>query len=213
MTPRNVFDAISTYPGIKVDTICGVKARCKQYLVCSNKSKSDILDFDGAAHTYQKDKALSQTPQSVDAIAINKAEDLLILIEKKTWEHFLDHLSLSDKSEKKEAALAKLSSYDLRGKYKSTRDICQHITHKTDLFLTLPHVFVFVSELSDRDPMASIATMLSSLAYTSSNVDYAIQQPIVEGIKQKLTTIPCQRSRYLNCMELDHFINDPSAFR
>ena len=117
------------------------------------------------------------------------------------------------KNEKKEAALAKLSSYDLRGKYKSTRDICQHITHKTDLFLTLPHVFVFLSELSDRDPMASIATMLSSLAYTSSHVDYAIQQPIVEGIKQKLTTIPCQRSRYLNCMELDHFINDPSAFR
>lgn len=213
MTPRSVYDTISKYQGIKVVTICDVKAKCKQYHTCSNRSKSHVLDFDEAAHVYQKQKALPKTPKSVDAIAINTAEDLLILIEKKTWEYFLERLPSMDKIEQEEAALDKLSSYDLQEKYRSTREICEYITNEAGLFQSLPHVFVFLSELSDNDPMAGFVSMLSILAHTSSNIDYEIQYAIVNGMKQKLESVACQRSRYLNCMELDLFIDNPSAFK
>lgn len=53
MTAQDTYKAISSYAGVNVSTICDVRARCLQYTSCTNKSKSEILDFDGAAHTYQ----------------------------------------------------------------------------------------------------------------------------------------------------------------
>ena len=107
------------------------------------------------------------------------------------------------------AALAKLQGYDLQGKYKSTRIICEYITKEADLFLNLPHVFIFLTEFTDKNPMGGFADMMIQLATTSSQVDYSIQQPIVEGMRNRLQTISCSNSRYLNCMELDAFIKNP----
>lgn len=209
MTPQDTYQCIAAYPGVTESCICDVRARCLQYKGCPNKSASILLDFDGAAHTYQTEKNEPQTPQSVDAIAVDHAQQLLILIEKKTWGQFLYYLPATEKADPAGAALSKLSTYDLKGKYESTRKICEHITKEKDLFLYLPHVFVFLTELSDKDPMAGFASMLTSLAYTSSTVDYTIQQPIVKGMKTHLSTVPCSKSRYLNCMELDSFIRHP----
>lgn len=208
MNALDTYRMIASYPGVSVTTICEVRARCLQYGICSNKSKSEILDFDGAAHTYQQEINI-KTPQSVDAIAIDATGEILILIEKKTWENFLIHLKDEDKENPTDAALLKVREYDLKGKYESTRKICEHITKESDLFLSLPHVFVFLTELSDTDPTAGFVTMLTSLAQTSSTIDYAIQHSIVDGMKSHLTTVPCRKSRYLNCMELDRFISNP----
>ena len=212
MTAQDTYKAISSYAGVNVSTICDVRARCLQYTSCTNKSKSEILDFDGAAHTYQQEMKIS-TPQSVDAIAVDKTGLLLILIEKKTWENFLNHLKGDDKANPVDAAMVKIGDYDLKGKYESTRRICEHIMHDDNLFQSLPHVFVFLTEFSDSDPTAGFATMITTLAQTSSTVDYAIQQPIVQGMKSHLSSVHCRKSRYLNCMELDSFINDPSSFK
>lgn len=211
MNALDTYKAIATYEGVRISNICDIKAKCLQYDNCSNKSKSEILDFDGAAHTYEKELG-TQTPQSVDAIAVDRAGELLILIEKKTWGNFLLHLNDKDKASPIEAALVKVGKYDLKEKYESTRRICEYITSENDLFLSLPHVFVFLTEIEDIDPTAGFATMLASLAHTSSTVDYTIQQPIVAGMKHHLSTVPCKKSRYLNCMELDGFINNPSSF-
>jgi len=211
MNAIDTYNAIASYAGVSVSTICDVRARCLQYDRCSNKSKSDILDFDGAAHTYQQELSI-KTPQSVDAIAVDSTGKLLILIEKKTWENFLLHLKDEDKANPTGAAIEKIGKYDLKGKYESTQRICEHITCENDLFLRLPHVFVFLTELTDVDPTAGFATMLTTLAQTSSSVDYTIQQSIVAGMKSHLSTVSCSKSRYLNCMELDSFINNPSSF-
>ena len=210
---QDTYMAIASYAGVNVSTICDIKACCLQYNSCSNKSTSEILDFDGAARTYQQDMGTGiPTPQSVDAIAVDSSGSQLILIEKKTWERFLIHLTDGDKADPAGAALAKIKEYDLKGKYESTRKICEHITHEKDLFLSLPHVFVFLTEFRDTDPTSGFATMMWALAKTSSTVDYAIQQPIVDGMKKHLSTVSCSKSRYLNCMELDIFLKDPSSF-
>lgn len=57
--------------------------------------------------------------------------------------------------------------------------------------------------------MGGFADMMIQLATTTSQVDYSIQQPIVEGMRTRLQTISCSNSRYLNCMELDAFIKNP----
>lgn len=212
MTPLEVYNAISKYLGVSISNICDVRTQCLQYTTCSNKSTTPVLDFDKAAHTYQKAEGIKNTPQAVDAIAIDRLQTLLVLIEKKTWGQFFEYLPTSEKKNPLDAALEKVATYDLKGKYESTRSICEQITSNPYLFNELPHVFVFLTEFSDTDPMGGFPGMMSELAFTSSSVDYKIQRPVVDEMRKHLTTVPCMNSRYLNCMELDAFIADPSSF-
>mgnify|MGYP004444369399 CR=1 FL=1 len=210
MTPLEIYNSIASYLGDGETTICDIKAKCKQFKSCINKSSSTVLDFDGAATTYAKSQTPPiSTPQSVDAIALDCSKTLLVLIEKKTWEKFLDHLTGSDKFNPQSAALDKVKSFDLQGKYQSTRTICEYITCESGFFQNLSHVFVFLSEFSDKAVMGGFANTMFLLASTSSTVDYAIQQHVVDGMRKHLTTVSCSKSRYLNCMEFDDFLKNP----
>lgn len=212
MTPIDVYNAVAGYNGVFISTICDVKAQCEQYTACASKSTSSILDFDKAAETYKAEKGLSNTPPTVDAIAIDSSNSLLILIEKKTWGAFFTRPQKGVAGSLESAALAKIPSYNLQGKYQSTRDICEHITNNSNLFDALPHVFVFLTELSAEDPTAGFATMLGDLASTSSIVDYQTQKLLVGAMTSHLTTVSCSNSRYLYCQDLDEFIKDPNSF-
>lgn len=212
MTPIDVYNAVAGYNGVFISTICDVKAQCVQYASCSSKSTSSILDFDKTAETYKTEKGLLNTPPTVDAIAIDSSNSLLILIEKKTWGAFFIRPQKGVVGNLQSAALAKIPSYNLQGKYQSTRDICEHITNVPDLFDSLPHVFVFLTELSDEDPTGGFATMMGNLASTSSIVDYQTQKILVGAMTSHLATVSCSNSRYLYCQELDDFIKDPNTF-
>lgn len=90
MTPLEVYNSVAAYQNVNIATICDVKAVCKQYQTCNGKSKTCVLDFDPVAQAYAKAQTPRiSTPQSVDAIAIDQAKTMLILIEKKTWKSFL----------------------------------------------------------------------------------------------------------------------------
>ena len=214
MTPIDVYQSVERYGQVFSTTICDIKAQCAQFGTCAQKSKSSVLDFDGAAQTYQNELSLKDTPKSVDAIAIDKNQSLLLLIEKKTWSHFFTMPQKNITGNLGAAAVSKVSSYDLQGKYSATREICEHITNEQDLFIMLPHVFVFLTELADvdSDPTGGFATMIGRLAISSSIIDYEIQRNVVGAMKSHLKTVSCKNSRYLSCNELDDFIDDPSSF-
>lgn len=214
MTPFEVYQSVEGYGKVFSTTICDIKAKCAQFSTCVQKSSSSVLDFDGAAQTYRDEMKLNTTPPSVDAIAVDKDHTLLILIEKKTWSHFFLMPQKGVSGDLKSAAIAKVSTYDLQGKYSSTRAICEHVSKESDLFNTLPHVFVFLTELSDKepDPTGGFATMLGGLAISSSIIDYEIQSDVVGAMKEHLKTVSCKNSRHLSCNELDAYIEDPSSF-
>lgn len=214
MTPLEVYQSVEKYGKVFSTTICDIKTKCAKYSTCMQKSSSSVLDFDGAAQTYRNEKKLSMTPPSVDAIAVDKGHSLFILIEKKTWSHFFTKPQKGVTGDLMSAAIAKVSSYDLQGKYSSTRDICEHIAKEPDLFISLPHVFVFLTEFSDKslDPTGGFATMLGNLSISSSDNDYEIPKKVVGAMKAHLKTVSCKKSRYLSCIELDAFIDDPSSF-
>lgn len=209
MQPQQVYNCVKQYKGISTSTICKVKTQCLRFNTCNNKSNSSVLDFDNAAKTYQTEKGLKNTPQSVDALTIDKKGTLLVLIEKKTWEFFFTKPQKNVNEElKKDAALEKVKKYDLQGKYQSTIDICEHITKANGLFDSLPHVFVFLTEMSDTDPTDGFATMMGDLASTSSIIDYETEKKLVGAMKTHLQSVKCQKSRYVYCEDLDKFLAD-----
>lgn len=214
MTPIEVYQSVERYGGAFSTTVCDIKAKCAQFSACAQKSSSCVLDFDGAAQTYRKEKKLQKTPPSVDAIAVDKDQSLLILIEKKTWSHFFSKPQKGASADLTSEAIAKVATYDLQGKYSSTREICEYISKVSDLFISLPHVFVFLTELSDldSDPTGGFATMLGDLAISSSIIDYEIQSKVAGAMKNHLKTVSCKRNRYLSCNQLDAFIDDPGKF-
>lgn len=211
MTPREVYNAVASHPSAKISTICDVKAFCMGYITCSKKSNHKIVDFDDLAKDYGSINKCD-TPSSVDALALVLDESQLVLIEKKTWEQWFAHLTDYEKKDSNSAINKKIGGYQLDKKYEGTQIVINQIVKESNLFDNLPHSFVFLSELSENDAMIDLAGMLSSLAFTSSKIDYSIRKQIVGEMKKHVKSSGCGNSRYLNCMELDDYLDNPEKF-
>jgi len=210
MSPIDVYNSIVAYKPAALVSICDVRTCCVMYSGCQSHSTSKVIDFDDVAIAYGHGLGVSR-PSSVDAIAVDKHNSYLILIEKKTWYQFFQHLNSKQKKDPLSASLAKLDDYDLQKKYEGTCLICEHITSDKSLFTYIPHFFVFLTELSTSipDPTAGFATMLGSLATSSSWLTIDIKKKIVAGMESKLSEIKCANHRYLSCNDFDTFISNP----
>lgn len=210
MTPIDVYNAIITYGAASETSICDVRTQCIMYTTCSRHSVTSVIDFDNVAIAYGQAKGIN-TPSSVDAITIDDSNSILILVEKKTWYQFFEHLTNKQKIKPAEAAMDKLSDYDLQKKYEGTCEICKFVTNDKDLFPYLPHMFVFLTELSENnpDPTAGFATNLGQLAVSSTPIKEEVRQVVVKGMKEHVKSVKCANHRYLYCKDFDTFIANP----
>lgn len=210
MTPIDVYNVISAYGVASQTSICDVRTQCVMYKMCSQHSVTSVIDFDNVAITYGKVVAGGR-PASVDAIAVDRKNSLLMFVEKKTWYQFFEHLTIKQKAKPAEAAMDKLSDYDLQKKYEGTCEICKFVTNDKDLFSYLPHMFVFLTELSEihPDPTAGFATNLGQLAESGTRIKDSVRQTVIKGMKEHVKSVKCANHRYVYCKDFDSFIANP----
>lgn len=210
MTPIDVYNAIIAYGAASQTSICDVRTQCVMYTTCSQHSVTSVIDFDNVAITYGKVVAGGR-PASVDAIAVDSRNSILMFVEKKTWYQFFEHLTIKQKVKPAEAAIDKLSDYKLQNKYEGTCEICKFVTRDNDLFSYLPHMFVFLTELSENhpDPTAGFATNLGQLAASSTQIKEEVRQVVIKGMKEHVKSVKCAKHRYVYCKDFDSFIANP----
>lgn len=184
-------------------TICDLKAVCDSYVKCTHKSISQVIDFDSMARIYQSEKHLPNTPKSVDAITISNNNNTLILVEKKTWCYFYNNIGTDPLQ-----IAQKVNQYkqDLQIKYTSTNDICSYFASETDVLLSLPHVYIWLTELNvpQHDPMEGFATMMGALVEMNSFDE--IKYYTVAVMQNAVKDIP--HCRYVPCVEFDNFVHN-----
>lgn len=211
VTPIDVYNAIIDYCAASQTSICDVRTQCVMYTTCSQHSVTSVIDFDNVAIAYGKVVAGGR-PASVDAIAVDCKNSLLMFVEKKIWYQFFEHLTAKQKADPTSAAIDKLSKYQLQDKYEGTCEICKYVTKDNDLFTYLPHMFVFVTELSENnpDPTAGFATNLGQLAESGTRIKDNVRQALIKGMKEHVKSVKCAHHRYMYCKDFDSFIANPT---
>ncbi|MBR5328449.1 MAG: hypothetical protein IKV31_07940 [Paludibacteraceae bacterium] len=174
---------------------------------CAVKSICCIIDFDPYAHEYQIQKGILNTPPSVDAVTITNSTQILLMIEKKTWYHFFNFQLSGSDIDKKRQIDDKVDEYtrEISDKYVNTKEIISHCVNTPDVVDTIPHILIFLTELSGKnpDPTSGFATILGLLAMTAS---FKIDEYTYNAMQKSINLLPAPHSEYLHCKELDNFI-------
>lgn len=185
-------------------TICDIKAKCLLFPTCLDKSQIQVIDFDPIAKSYGDNIVKQDTPKSVDAITLNKVQNLLILIEKKTWYRFYQYTG-TDKSYIDD----KIREYqrELQEKYEATNTICSHFASMENVLKVVPHVYVFLTEIGEIDSTEGFATMLGDLALASTfSVSYETVNYTVNSMQMVAEKV--SNCRYVYCKDFDKFVGN-----
>ena len=215
MSPVDIYNILVPLEQGAESSICDVRARCIDYSNCTNKSYSKIIDFDKYAIRYAKENGIGNRPKSVDAIAVDKPQKYLILIEKKTWGEYFKHLpsTMSQEDVEKEVE-KKIKDYKeaIDKKYDATKSIISYFANSVDLN-QIPHILVFLSELSMNERNTSLiafANNLNNLAATSSfSIPENLRKYTVHAMQNSVAAFKGMQNRYISCMDLDEFIENP----
>lgn len=207
MTAKDVYNQLKLQPCYNSVSICDVKARCVDFSICAKKSTCDVIDFDPYAHEYQNQKGIPNTPSSVDAVTITNSMQIFLMIEKKTWYQFFSFQLSGSDVEKKKQIDDKVDEYtrEISDKYVKTKEIISHYVKTPNVVDTIPHILVFLTELSGKnpDPTSGFATILGMLAMTAS---FNINEYTYIAMQNSINVLPAPHSEYLHCKELDDFI-------
>lgn len=207
MTVKDVFDKLKLQLCYRSVSICDLKTQCIDYSSCENKSTCGIIDFDCYAHEYQVQKAIQNTPPSVDAVAITYSTQILLLIEKKTWYQFFTFQLNGSDMDKKKQIDDKVDEYtrEISEKYVKTKEIISHCVNTPNVVDSVPHILLYLTELSGQnpDPTSGFASILGILSMTAS---FNIKEYTYNAMQKSVFVMPVPHCEYIHCKELDNFI-------
>lgn len=204
-TPYELYNLILKIKSDIISTICTLHKPCSQKPLCSQKTTTNLLDFDSIERVLAKGKR-SVRP-SCDGISLSGDNSVFCFVEIKGWKKFVDYniTSASSKisNEEKLKIEEKASSYNLKEKLEHSIADCTEISGQKDLFMKIPYVYIIVTDIEENKyAIDDIAANLSSLAETSS-VWTICDKIMLQQINKIDATI---KKVYTHCQDFDECI-------
>lgn len=212
MRVEELLESIKQLNGAAETCLCEIKSKCISYDSCGKHSNTAIIDFDHVAVQFSKNTRQATVP-SVDGVCTNGKNNILILVEKKSWSRFFfpsDNVfgkdSLSDIDEQ-------LTRYDLASKYKNTCEIIASTIDEPNVLARTNHAFVLVTDINlvapneKNDPGAGFLETLLMIGYSSNKI---VPQELFDYTKNNTLSLLNQIGSvdvyYVDCYDFDHYI-------
>lgn len=190
MDAKGIYQLVlSTYPTTGEFSVCDLHKPCKSTHRCAIVVPSNLIDFDKVE--IEVDKGKNSRP-SVDAIAA--AGNKFCFIELKGWAEYLKWNTPTEEDIKQQA------SYNLLGKYETSKEICKSIAGDTAVFDSIPEVFVLVTDIDvQTQGIENFQFNLMALAVTGSDWQTFCNKSLSEELNKQITTVP---KFYVDCKHL-----------
>lgn len=201
-TPAELYDAILAFKSDVKSTICLLHKPCKNHPLCSAISSIEVLDFDAIEQEIATGRR-SKRP-SCDGVTLNKDKSVFCFLEIKGWQKFVEYNMPHDgvilSEENRQKIIAQAEGYNLKGKLEQSRKDCEEIAGQSDLFVSVPYVYVIVTDIiEEKDADKDIAANLSLLAGTAS-----VWNLCDESMLQQMKKIDAAvRKVYTHCQDFD----------
>jgi hypothetical protein len=206
-TPIDLYNAILAFKPDSKTIICHLHKPCVSTPLCLTQPTSEVLDFDGVEKKLATGKRSSQP--SCDGVTLSKDNSTFCFVEIKGWQKFVE-LNISSNGtpiseEDQKIIKTKAAEYNLKGKLEHSIRDCEEITCQRNLFLSVPHVYIIVTDIKEeQDADKDIALNLSLLAGTAS-----IWQICDENMIQQMNTIETSVKKvYSHCHNFDRCLED-----
>lgn len=198
----NMIDASQIYKLIKAYASLDDKVFCDLHK-CADANKCELpqhhfmLNFDNVKDTYCRNNKLTPC-KSADGLSYNN-NGILFLIEIKGWNLYKEH----DNPQSEQKVKDKVDKYRLAVKLTDSLNICKNVLPKVET-ITVPIVYLVVSDIRRNEGLESIENNLALLAETSSDLSNVYE----EEIKSQLSLISDIDYGFVeNCQQIDQELN------
>lgn len=191
-----IYKLIKAYASLDDKVFCDLH-KCENSDNCEFPQHHFMLNFDKVKDTYCRNNKLTPC-KSADGLSYND-NGILFLIEIKGWNLYKEHDNPQSEQEIKD----KVDKYRLAVKLTDSLNICKNVLPKVET-ITVPIVYLVVSDIRRNEGLESIENNLALLAETSSDLSNVYE----EEIKSQLSLISDIDYGFVeNCQQIDQELN------
>lgn len=169
--PRLICEVIRTYASLESLTFCDLH-KCMEPDKCKRPQQHEMLNFDEVKNVYCKESGIRHY-KSADGLSYND-NSILFFIEIKGWKLYQKHANPQSEKEVRE----KVNKYGLSKKLHDSLIICRSILSKKKASVTVPVVYLVVSDIKRDEAVEEIEHSLLLLSETSSNLSHVYEEEI-----------------------------------